>query len=248
MIRLTAAKHGRFLVLDNDWYIGRLLLRDGEYCEGEVELFTRIVGKDDVVVEAGANVGAHTVPLSRMARSVVAWEPQPHIYHVLCGNLALNGCHNVQAYPAGLGAATGHLSPPRLDYDELFNFGGVPLRETWDAAHSGRSFEAADPVAVYALDQLGLTSLRLLKADVEGMEEDVVRGAAATIERCRPFLYLEDTEDGNARLYATVEAMRYRVIKHQLPLIGPRDALNPYPGYTIVSKNILCVPSEMNNP
>ena len=244
-VRLTQAKHGRFLVLDNDWYVGRLLLRDGEYSEEEVLLFSRLVGPDDVVFEAGSNIGAHTVPLAKMAKQVVAWEPQRHLYHLLCGNLALNNCHNVSAYPAALGAAQGHLYPPKLDYDELFNFGGVPLRRSWS---DEVKFENADPVVVYTIDQLQVKELKLLKVDVEGMEVDVVNGAKATIVRCRPYLYLEDTEEGNQPLYDLVGSLGYRVIQHHVKLLGPGDDFSQHPDCVIASKNILCIPNELPNP
>lgn len=240
-VRLTEAKHGRFLVLDNDRYIGRLLLRDGEYSEGEVELFSQVLGRADTVVEAGANIGAHTVPLAKMAANVVAFEPQRHVYHLLCGNLALNGLLNVQAYPAGLGAEGGFRYPPMLDYDGEFNFGGVPLRMEWNGG-----YDPAPAVPLYTVDQLNLPALRLLKADVEGMEIDVVRGASETIRRCRPYLYLEDTEEGNRPLYDLVESFRYRVKQHHLPLVQADDPLNPFPGYMVVSKNIFCVPAELD--
>jgi len=243
-VRLTEGKRGRFLVLDNDVYVGRLLLRDGEYSDEEVQLFEKLVGSEDVVVEAGANLGAHTVPLARMAARVLAFEPQTFVYRLLCGNLALNGCHNVDAYPVGLGAENGELLLPRLDYDEAFNFGGVPLRGDW----TGMSREAGDRVGVFALDHLRLPGLRLLKADVEGMEVAVLRGARETIARYRPYLYLEDEEGGNQALHALLRELGYRVVRHEPVLLSASDQLNPFPGATIVSRNVLGVPNELPDP
>ena len=53
-----------------------------------------------VVLDVGANIGAHTLYLSRK-RSVrggvvVAYEPQRVIHQMLCANLALNGIVNVR--------------------------------------------------------------------------------------------------------------------------------------------------------
>jgi len=52
---------------------------------------------------------------------------------------------------------------------------------------------ATDAVPVYTLDGIGLNRCpTLLKIDVEGMELAVLRGARATIARCRPVLFFEN--------------------------------------------------------
>lgn len=237
-VQLAECRHGRFLILDNDQYIGRLLARDGTYSEGEVDLFASLVRPGDVVVEAGANIGAHTIPLSRMAGAegrVLAFEPQQAIYRLLCGNLALNACHNVDAYPVGLGSINAELHLPIIDYEgSLLNFGGVSLRPEWPG----------DKVAVFQLDRLELKELRLLKADVEGMEIDVLLGAQNTIRRCRPYLYIEDDENNPEPRRKVLSDLGYGVKEHRVPLLGPDDPFNPYPGYTIVSKNIFATPNN----
>ena len=239
-VQLAHGKHGRFLCLDNDVYIGRQLLATGLYSEGEVELFRCLVGPDDLVVEAGANVGAHTVPLSKMAGRVIAFEPQPFIYRLLCGNLALNGCDNVDVYPLAIGAEEGVTRLALADYGEENNFGGMRLTPENHGAE----------VPVIPIDRLGLTGLKLLKADVEGMELDVLRGAEETIARFRPFLYVEedDENDPERERRALMTSLGYRVFEHHTVLLGPDDPLNHAPGYTIVSKNLLGVPNELDSP
>lgn len=239
-VRLTAGKHGRFLVLDNDIYIGRILLRDGEYSEPEVELFQKLVGKNDVVVEAGSNIGAHTVPLAKLAGRVIAFEPQTFIFRLLCGNIAMNECYNVDVYPAALGAENGVTKLPIIiDYSAKLNFGGVRL------STEGTGEQAA----VFALDNLRLESVGLIKADVEGMEIQVIKGALDTIKRCRPYLYLEDDgPEGNKSLHDLLRSLDYQIVKHQVPLLQPGDPLSPFPEALIVNYNILGVPISKQAP
>ncbi len=56
-----------------------------------------------LVLDIGANIGAHAVAFSRTAQRVITFEPQPHTYRVLCANLALNCCVNVEAHQVALG-------------------------------------------------------------------------------------------------------------------------------------------------
>ena len=78
--QLVRARHGLFLANPNDVYIGRALLEYGEYCEHEVQLLAPLLSEGMVAVDAGANIGAVTVPLARAVGPgglVYAFEPQP---------------------------------------------------------------------------------------------------------------------------------------------------------------------------
>lgn len=228
-------RHGRFLYLDNDRFIGRCLAGYGEYSADEVTALVGALPPGAVVVEAGSNIGAITVPLAAAAGTVLAFEPQPFVYNVLCGNLALNGCANVKAFPIALGRGGTMALPPGLDYAApSANFGGVSL-------------VAGDSVAVAALDRLELPRLDLLKVDVEGMEIDVLEGARRTIERCRPVLYVEDDRAENSgRLRALIASLGYDYTVHTPPLVRAHDNWRGNPDSleraTVVSVNLLCRP------
>src|SRR6478672_202977 len=118
----------------HDMYIGRSLDLYGEYSEGEVEVFRQIVQPGHVVVEVGANLGAHTVFLSQQVGQkgvVVAFEPQRIVYQTLCANLALNNLPNVFALQQAAGSRPGGIKIPPVDYWHENNFGGLALG-SWD--------------------------------------------------------------------------------------------------------------------
>lgn len=55
----------------------------------------------DTVVDIGANIGAITIPLARVAKKVYAIEPL--FYKELGDNVSLNGLDNVEVIPFGIG-------------------------------------------------------------------------------------------------------------------------------------------------
>ena len=238
---LVNAKHGRMLVNRHDVYIGRSLIELGEFSEGEVDLFEQVLPPGSVVVEAGANIGAHTVPLAKRVGSsgrVYAFEPQRVIFQLLCANLALNSLTNVVAFWSAVGDEQGELLVPEIDYSRPNNFGGLGLE--------GRM--SGEKVPLRSIDSLGLAQLNLLKADVEGMEHAVLAGARQTIERCRPLLYVEnDREDKSAPLLALIKQLGYRAFAHTPRLYNPnnffRQANNPFGN--IISINIFAVHSSV---
>jgi FkbM family methyltransferase len=241
--RVARARHGYFLYNKHDIYIGRSIAVYGEYSEGEVALFQQICGPSDVVVEVGANIGAHTVPLARMVESggfVCAFEPQRIVFQNLCANVALNSLLNVRCYEMALAAERGHAHVESIRYDADGNFGGIALSAT--------PTESSSPRHTAPLDEIvDLTRLRLLKVDVEGMEADVLRGAARTIQRTRPLIYAEnDRPELSEELINLIVGMGYRMYWHVVPLHSAHNhaqvSENLFPGITSI--NVLAVPEE----
>src|SRR6185295_9733823 len=107
---LVRGRRGNFIASDNDIYVGRSLIHYGEFSEIEWQLLAHYCHPGHTVVEIGANIGSHTVSLSKAvgrAGRVIAIEPQPVIFQTLCANLALNCLLNVEPHLCGCAAAAG---------------------------------------------------------------------------------------------------------------------------------------------
>jgi len=239
--RVVRGRHGVFAYNRHDIYIGRALEKYGEFSELEAQLLLELCRPKDVIVEVGANIGAHTVHLANRvgpAGRVVAFEPQPPVFQLLCANMALNSLTHVTCVPAAVGRRAGQLFVPELRYEQANNFGGVSL----DRATAGV------PVECVTLDEyLDLPSLRLLKIDVEGMEQPVIEGAVQTIRRHRPALYVEnDRVDRSRPLIETIMALDYELYWHLPQMFNPDNFADDQENVfgNIVSFNMLCVPGD----
>lgn len=212
---VEGARHGRFLVNPRDEYIGRSLLAYGEWGEAEVRLFGKIIDAGDTVVEAGSNIGSHTVPLSKLTGplgQVLAFEPQRLTFQLLCANLALNGCINVRALNAAAGEASGSIPVTTIDPLAEFNFGGVRLNAGYEASIG------VEPVPLMTIDELDLDSLDLLKADVEGGELAVLRGAHSSIRRFGPAIYVEANDLDDFKVYDFLSGLGYTCYWYITPI------------------------------
>lgn len=238
---LSVTRSGPMLYNKNDTYVGGSLQKYGEFSVSEQLLFAQIVRSGMLVVEVGANIGAHTVDLARIVGQdgeVHAFEPQRIVFQTLCANLALNQCTNVFARQLALGASAGTIMVPPVAPTDRSNFGGISLGQ----------FAGGETVPLDTLDSLDLPACHLIKADVEGMEFEVLKGAARTIEMYRPLMYVEnDRADRSEQLLTLVQQYGYVAYWHLAPLFNPAN----FAGETedifprIVSINILCVPKEV---
>ncbi len=238
-LRLKHCRHGVMLYNVLDQYVGGSLDRYGEFSELEAQLFSGLIKRGMLVVEVGANIGAHTVHLAKLVGEnggVVAFEPQRVIYQMLCANLALNGIENTDAKCLAVGATAGEITVPRVDYRGDNNFGDIAL-----------GGDDGDEVEMIAIDNLMLPACHMIKICVEGMEKQVLDGARQTITRFRPYLYVADGKpDKHAELIATLLDLDYRMWWHQPWLYNPGNLAgnseNLFPG--IASFNLICLPSE----
>lgn len=237
---LVETRYGRMIVNRHDRFVGRSLQTYGEFSQGEIELFQRVLRPGATAIEAGANVGAHTLFLAQAVGptgTVYAMEPQRVVFQTLCGNLALNSVPNVQAMPVAVGSQPGTIVVPRLNYAVANNFGGVQLGQ----------HQQGDTVPVITIDSLAVTDCALLKIDVEGMEEDVLRGAQQTIDRCQPIIYAEsDRKDKRDSLFRFIDSLGYAIYWHCPRMFNPAN----FKGVTedlfprIVSRNVLCISGQ----
>lgn len=197
------APSGQILLNRNEKYLREAIARSGEYSPDEAEVFTELVRPDDIMVEVGANYGAHTLVLAQLARIVLALEPQMYVYQALCANLALNSILNVQALQMALGATCASQTMMVLNPLRENNFGGF---QALDAPGDSE-------VQVRTLDSMELPQVDFLKLDVEGAELRVLQGAERTILRDMPLIYMEYTSQREA-LLEWLLAHDYHAVRH----------------------------------
>ena len=145
----------------------------------EYEAFRAAVRPEDVVLEAGSNVGAYTMLFARWTGTgghVYAFEPDPMAYRGLQQHLALNGlADRVTAVCAAIAdGSTTHVRFARFESSGISRM----AREREEPG------TAIDEVPAWSIDRFcrtrGLTPV-VIKIDIEGAELAALRGARATI-------------------------------------------------------------------
>jgi FkbM family methyltransferase len=155
------------------------------------------------IVDIGANTGNHTLFFAAVmeAQSVTPIEPLPRAAGAIRALVAENNLSNVDLSLLGqaVGASAGKLR-------------GIPSV----TAGLGATHFVLDPegeVALTSLDSLPLGRVDFIKIDAEGMEMQVLAGAARLIASQHPILYIEVVDEGVREFMAWVDGNQYRVEK-----------------------------------
>jgi FkbM family methyltransferase len=132
-------------------------------------------------LDVGANIGNHTMCFAQFFDKVVAFEPNRKTYELL--RLNSQAFSNIAPLNYGLGESKG-IS---IMSEDLLNSGGAMI--------SSETTQGV-PITIEALDSLdfGNVDISLIKLDVEGFEEKVLKGGLHLIQRHAPVILLEQHE------------------------------------------------------
>jgi FkbM family methyltransferase len=148
----------------------------------------RAKGKPVNFYDVGANIGHHTLFMSRHADRVFSFEPFSVVRNEMARKLKYAGAENVTIFPVALGDEneTGSFRPPTGATQGTGTLGHI-LPD--NASSTTIPVQVARGDDFFAANQL--PPISLLKMDVEGYETKVLSGLRETIWRDRPPIFLE---------------------------------------------------------
>ena len=179
-----------FNIMNDRNSVSNTLVFSGSYEQHETAMLSKLVKTGWTVVDAGANFGWYAIHLASLVGptgKVMAFEPVPQTFGELTANVALNNCRNVDAVNAALGAKDGMMT---IYVPEIQGGLGV-ASEFLDA---GKKIEVAMLGLDAYLDQQGIKHIDFIKADIEGGEWNLLRGAERTLTRSHPCILLETVD------------------------------------------------------
>jgi len=173
--------------------IGKLVFAFREHYEPELEYLQTLLFPGATFVDVGANLGIYTLVASRIvgpSGSVIAFEPSVQSFPLLQKNIMLNSLTNVTAFPVALSEKAGRV--------RLYHAGSCPSGNS--LGHHPSFPGGFETVLAESLDdvlqRIPAGRVDVIKMDVQGAEELVLRGAQKTLTSKNPAIIFEFYPEG----------------------------------------------------
>jgi len=195
---LVTCAYGDFYVPDANDLISNAVRLYGEWAQNEIHVLSKFINPGDHVVDAGACIGTHTRAFSQMVDEegkVYAFEPNPLAMELLCKNIDISCYRNIEVFNLALGQRS--ASGVGMIFDSQENIGACRL-------NSDSNINSTIVVNVTSLDDVELSRVDFIKADLEGGEYQMILGAEKTIRKNNPIIFIEVND-----LHASFEILKH---------------------------------------
>lgn len=207
----------RFL-LDPRQLIDYNLYFNGVYEKYTTNTIKKLVTKDMICFDIGANIGAHTFAMAKICNKVYAFEPTTWAYDKLLINNSLNHFKNIQLLKCGLS-----------DKTETKN---IYIRSSWPLFSNPDKVE--ENVYFTTIDDFGL-QVDFMKIDVDGYEPQILTGGIETIKKYKPIIIIEFVLNKEF-IFNFLKVLGYKFYSEVT-----YKEINPFKNRTF---NIICLPEN----
>lgn len=165
-------------------WIALQIARRNRYFEPEFWLIPHLCSRDKAAIDVGGNFGLYTYFMSRHAREVHVFEPNPRCV----AQVRKVASSNVTIHEVALSNVVGEAE---MRFDP--NNSGVGTIDANNRLSDNLGIKAIETriVEVKPLDDFSLPPVSFVKIDVEGHEAAVLAGADLLIRRDRPLFLIE---------------------------------------------------------
>ena len=214
-----------------------------------------IDSKEGCVIDVGVNVGVYLVKLKALTDNVeyFGFEPNAVCNYYTNELIRMNNFKLARVLPVAL---SDEMSVLTLYASKLGDKGASIVCDTKNTSDLNYSSDIVTVKGDDFIELLNIKNISAIKVDVEGAELSVLKGLVNTIEKCRPFFYIEiwsshgverdaNDEDRISSIYNLITSLDYTFFglnsDSKLELIkSSNELVNQYdPNYIFVPNELL---------
>jgi len=212
---VTECKYGPMAYFKTDDPIGTCLYYYGEWAEQEFDVIDKLVTQTSNCIDLGANIGTHTIWLSKKCYKgyIFSIEPQFYIFQLLNTNIILNDATNCIPINSFVMNETGSIkvfaliAPPEPNLK--VNYGEFNIRKFANENGIETKITKLDDVHIHN------KKIDFIKMDCEGSEKEVLISGEKLITKDKPHMYLEfNGKEGNDEVLCTLNDLGYNCYWH----------------------------------
>ena len=173
----------------------------------DLELNEELKLNNGVFIDVGANIGKYTIKIGnslKMNGRVISFEPENDNFEMLKKNTKLNNLKNTTLINKALSDKKGKLKL----YLAKGNWGHLSLVEKVGEKYEEVEVDTLDNI----LKELKISKVDLIKIDVEGAENLVLKGALETLKKSHPKIIFEAWDKNHLdKIKKVLEPLNYKI-------------------------------------
>lgn len=199
-LEIIETHFGNFIIDEYD-LIGNFIKNNKVWEYHLYEIYSQIITKKYYCIDAGANLGFHSIQFGKLGKKVYSFEPQRYVFNQLSTNILFNGLDNtIDAYRIGLGDKEDKKQMWNIEHENWVgngshNWGGRGLiQDNYGGDRAIKNeYREEDVINLTSLDTLKeISKCHLIKVDVQGYEFNLFKGAKNLIKNNTPIIFLEN--------------------------------------------------------
>lgn len=165
--------------------IGKKLFFEGVFEFNEISVCKSLIKENDVILDVGGNIGFHSIHFAHYASKgkVYSFEPSPETFELLSRNCKPYA--NIQPINIGIGKSEGVA---KFHYASDHSYSG--FKDT-----GKKEIINSEELPIMSLDawtkKQELNRVDFVKIDVEGFEDQVLKGMSEVISAYKPIIFIE---------------------------------------------------------
>ena len=202
VLKQLETPYGNFIVVQND-LIENFMANYGFWERHLVEIYSKFITPESIIIDAGANIGFHTIQFAKLGKLVYAFEPQSLIFNLLSSNIMLNELSSkIKQYRLGLSDKKLQLymesEEVHMQSNNIHNLGGRGITK-----NSSGTTEQVDLIK-FDDEFQNIGKVDFIKMDIQGSELYALKGMETLLLKNKPWMLLENYDNDNGK-----EALNY---------------------------------------
>ncbi len=166
----------KYSIINTHDSVGRDLFFNGIYEPGTIRAIEENLLDGDVMIDAGANIGAISLPVAKNKNvTIFGFEPAHNIFKILQKNIAANNLANIKVFPLALSNENGEVD--FYESDRVHGWSGIVKIDSFD------HYKVQAITLENFTKENHIDDIAVLKMDVQGWEYYVLRGAEKLINQ-----------------------------------------------------------------
>jgi FkbM family methyltransferase len=197
IIQISINNYKLLIIPNND--IGKQIIINKKFEYSDTLFLEKVIKPDWNCIDIGANIGYYSLLFAKNARNGNIYAIDPIKHHCLMIELSavINKCNNIKISNVAISDTNG-----KVKFTEAVDGAFSSIKDTRRKAVAKR-MEVDCMTLDYFVENSHISDINLIKIDVEGAEDLVLKGANNVLSKLRPDLFLVEMYNTNLQIYGS---------------------------------------------